>query len=89
MCFAVPNNAVHGGIRINVAGREPEGKVMPGRDVDSLCERLAAEILEIVNLETGTPIADRVFRASDVYSGKHLDSLPDVLVEWNQTAPCA
>jgi predicted AlkP superfamily phosphohydrolase/phosphomutase len=87
LCFTVPNNSAHGGIRVNLAGREPEGKVMPGRDFDALCERLAAEILEIVNLETGAPIADRVFRAEDMYSGEYLGFLPDVLVEWNQDSP--
>jgi len=86
-CFAVPNNAVHGGIRINVAGREPQGTIARGAQFDALCESLAADILEIVNLDTGEPIADRVFRADSVYAGEYLDFLPDVLIEWNQRHP--
>lgn len=86
-CFAVPNNAVHGGIRVNLAGREPEGKVRRGDEFDALCEAVAADILEIVNLDTGDPIATRAFRADSVYSGEYLDFLPDVLVEWNQHSP--
>jgi predicted AlkP superfamily phosphohydrolase/phosphomutase len=86
-CFAVPNNAVHGGIRINLAGREPEGKVARGAECDTLCERLAADILDIVNADTGRPIADRVLRADRFYSGECLDFLPDVLIEWNQESP--
>jgi predicted AlkP superfamily phosphohydrolase/phosphomutase len=86
-CFTVPNNAVHAGIRVNLAGREPEGKVRRGDEFDALCEAVAADILEIVNLDTGDPIANRVFRADSVYSGEYLDFLPDVLVEWNQDSP--
>ena len=87
LCFSVPNNAVHGGIRINLAGREPAGKVQPGAAYDNLCRRIAADIMEIVNLDTGEPIADRVLRTDSVYSGEHLDCLPDLLVEWNQRHP--
>jgi len=86
-CFAVPNNAVHGGIRINLAGREPAGAITRGPEFDALCEGLAADILDIVNLDTGEPIADRVFRADSVYAGEYLDFLPDVLIEWNQRSP--
>ena len=86
-CFAVPNNAVHGGIRVNLVDREPRGKVARGSEFDALCDGLAADILEIVNLETGERIADRVFRADGLYSGDYLDFLPDVLVEWNQKSP--
>jgi predicted AlkP superfamily phosphohydrolase/phosphomutase len=86
-CFAVPNNAAHGGIRINLAGREPDGKVTRGADYDALCERLADDIMRIVNLDTGRPIAERVLRTDGVYEGEYLDYLPDVLVEWNTDAP--
>jgi predicted AlkP superfamily phosphohydrolase/phosphomutase len=86
-CFSVPNNAVHGGIRVNLAGREPDGKVTRGAEYDAFCRRLADDIMEIVNLDTGEPIAQRVFRADSRYAGEYLDNLPDVLVEWNQKSP--
>jgi predicted AlkP superfamily phosphohydrolase/phosphomutase len=85
-CFPVPNNAVHGGIRVNVAGREPEGKVGRGAEFDALCENLAADLLEIVNLDTREPIVQRVLRTDRHYSGEYLDHLPDILVEWNQSS---
>jgi predicted AlkP superfamily phosphohydrolase/phosphomutase len=83
-CFPVPNNAVHGGLRINVIDREPAGKVRRGPEFDALCDRIAADILEIVNLDSGEPIADRVFRTDAIYAGENLDFLPDILIEWNQ-----
>ncbi len=86
-CFTVKNNAVHGGIRINLRGREPQGLVRRGPEFDELCESLAADIMDIKNLETGEPIADRVFRTDSLYAGEYLDYLPDVLIEWNQRSP--
>ncbi|HET9046733.1 MAG TPA: alkaline phosphatase family protein, partial [Casimicrobiaceae bacterium] len=86
-CFSGPNNAAHGGIRINVVGREPEGKVSRGAEYDALCNRLADEIMAIVNLDSGLPIAERVFRSDSVYAGEYLDNLPDVLIEWSQKSP--
>jgi predicted AlkP superfamily phosphohydrolase/phosphomutase len=83
-CFPVPNNAVHGGLRINVIDREPAGKVRRVPEFDALCDRIAADILEIVNLDSGEPIADRVFRTDAIYAGENLDFLPDILIEWNQ-----
>ena len=86
-CFPVPNNAVHGGIRVNLAGREPAGNVRRGADLDALCDNVMADLLAIINLDTGEPIVRRVFRADSVYSGEHLQFLPDILVEWNQSHP--
>jgi hypothetical protein len=40
-CFIINNNSRHGGIRVNLAGREPEGKVQPGAEYEALLERLA------------------------------------------------
>lgn len=86
-CFAVKNNSAHGGIRVNLAGREPGGKVQPGSEYDAFCQRLVSDIEEIINLDTGEPVADRVFRTDSVYSGEYLNYLPDILIEWNQRSP--
>jgi predicted AlkP superfamily phosphohydrolase/phosphomutase len=86
-CFTVKNNAAHSAIRINLEGREPRGQIKPGSEYDALCERLTADVMEIVNLDTGRPIADRVFRTDSVYSGENVEFLPDLLIEWNQTDP--
>lgn len=79
--FQVPTNGIAGGIRINLEGREPEGKVSPN-DYDGLCHELAARLSELTDLETGMPVVKRVIKTHEVYSGTHLDELPDLLVEW-------
>jgi arylsulfatase A-like enzyme len=86
-CFMVTNNFAHGGIRINLIGREPEGKVAPGKEFHSVCSEITNELLEIVNVQTGKPIVRRVIRTAEMYHGNHLDALPDLLVEWTNEAP--
>ncbi len=85
--FNSPNNTVYGGIRINLAGREPDGIVEPGAELDRICERLADDLLELVNVDTGAPAVDRVTRTDEHYERRSLDALPDLLVDWNRSGP--
>lgn len=86
-CFMVSNNFAHGGIRINLIGREPQGKVAPGREFDAVCSTLIEDLMAIVNAQTGRPIVRRVIRTAEMYHGDYLDHLPDLLVEWTNEAP--
>jgi predicted AlkP superfamily phosphohydrolase/phosphomutase len=86
-CFTVTNNFAHGGIRINLAGREPAGTVQPGPECDALCAEVTRELARIVNLDNGRPIVRRVLRTAEVYTGPYVDTLPDLLVEWTNDAP--
>lgn len=86
-CFSTPNNDVYGGIRVNLAGREPQGLIRPGPDFDAFCEELIRDLSAFVNLDTGKPLVKRVLRTSDLYQGERLRDLPDLLVEWDRDAP--
>jgi predicted AlkP superfamily phosphohydrolase/phosphomutase len=81
-----PNHAT-GGVRINLKGRESAGCVAPGREFDALCDRLAQDLAEIVNLDTGRPLITSVLRTSDLYPGPMCHALPDLLVEWEKSGP--
>lgn len=85
--FAVPNNDVFGGVRINLVGREPHGRVHPGPEADALCAALSDDLRALVNVDTGEPVVRAVLRTSELYRGPYLEALPDLLVEWNRTAP--
>jgi predicted AlkP superfamily phosphohydrolase/phosphomutase len=50
---------------------------------DAFCDSLRLELLAITD-ERGRPIVRRVLRTRDWYSGKFLDDLPDLLVDWNE-----
>jgi predicted AlkP superfamily phosphohydrolase/phosphomutase len=82
-CFPLANGLAVGGIRLNLAGREPRGIVAPGEDADRFCAQLEADLLAIVDELTGEPLVRRVIRTRDLYAGERLDALPDLLVEWN------
>jgi predicted AlkP superfamily phosphohydrolase/phosphomutase len=82
--FVVPNNTACSGIRINLIGREPQGVVAPGAEFDRVCERLAADLLDIVKVETGEPLVRKVIRASDHFDRREPDSFPDIFIEWDR-----
>lgn len=85
--FMSPNNFVVGGIRINLRGRERAGRVAPGREFNQLCHRLRQDFLTLVNVDTGTPVVERLERTDDHYTRDSLDALPDLLIEWNNDHP--
>ena len=80
--FAVPCNDNAGAIRINLAGREPKGRVATGeiyeRTVTGLCDALA-EIRD----SAGRPAVSEFVRnpVKDIGSST---ALPDVLAIWNR-----
>ncbi|HVT39645.1 MAG TPA: alkaline phosphatase family protein [Gemmatimonadaceae bacterium] len=86
-CFVLDNGLAVGGIRLNLAGREPRGVLHPGADADAFCDWLSRELLAIVDERTGTPLVRRVLRTADLYQGPHLDRLPDLLVDWSDEVP--
>jgi predicted AlkP superfamily phosphohydrolase/phosphomutase len=86
-CFPVNNGLVVGGIRLNLAGREPHGLLQPGDETDRFCHELARDLCEIVDERTGAPLVRAVRRTRDLYQGEALEALPDLLVEWNDAVP--
>jgi predicted AlkP superfamily phosphohydrolase/phosphomutase len=87
LCFATPNNDVYGGIRINLVGREPQGRIRPGEEYDAFCRELERDLKSFVNLDTGRPLVRNVLRTTDLYGGEHVHDLPDILVEWDRESP--
>lgn len=80
--FTVVNNSAHGGLRVNLRGREPRGMVLPGAEYERLLDDVARDLRAIVNLETGEPVVDRVLRCDDHYPGPEREHLPDLFIEW-------
>jgi hypothetical protein len=83
-CFPLANGLAVSGIRLNLAGREPRGTL--ARDCEpSFVAQLEADLLAIVDDASGAPLVKRIVRTREVCEGAHLDDLPDLLVEWNET----
>lgn len=88
-CFAVPTNANCAGIRLNLVGREPDGRLRPGPEAEAFCARLIAELHELVEPVSGRPLVKEVLRAAEVFPGEHSGDLPDLLVRWHRDGPIA
>jgi len=84
--FDVPSD-YSGAIRINLKGREPHGLVEPGDEYDRLCDRIAQDLLELVNPDTGDRAVAGVIKVKDIYQGNHLDELQDLIVQWKGDVP--
>ena len=80
-CFLIHNNN-YGGIRINLIGREPNGKVAPGAELEAFCAELTRSLMELVNLANGRPLVRRVIRTRDTYDSPATAHFPDLCVEW-------
>ena len=86
-CFLLRNGASVCGLRVNLVGREPEGLIRPGAEMDLLCDQLKNDLMQVVDLDTGRPAVKSVTRTDELYQGKYLDHLPDLLVEWSDEKP--
>jgi predicted AlkP superfamily phosphohydrolase/phosphomutase len=83
--FTVPHNDISGAIRINLVGREPNGRVRPGPEADAFCAQLTRDLMELRNLDTGAPMVKRVVRTADLYKGEHVGDFADLFVVWNKS----
>jgi predicted AlkP superfamily phosphohydrolase/phosphomutase len=84
--FVIPNNTVAGAIRVNVAGRDPAGVVDPA-DYDDVCADLDRWLRQVLNVDTGAPAVTSVVRVDRAMRRHDGDGLPDLLVEWDRSAP--
>jgi predicted AlkP superfamily phosphohydrolase/phosphomutase len=84
----LPNNELYGGVRINMAGREPRGRVQPGQELEDLIAWIERELLALTDANhPGRRVVRKVLRTRDLYSGDLRDGLPDLLIDWDRSAP--
>jgi len=86
-CFVVPTNANSAGIRLNLEGREPDGKISPGKEADEYVKRLVDDLREITDPGDGRQLVKEVIRSSETFPGQHSDLLPDLFIRWNRDKP--
>ncbi len=84
--FATPNNTVVGAVRLNLAGREPNGRIHPD-DRREVLDWLAERLTELVNVDTGGRVVRACTIVDDVYRRTPDDALGDLFVEWERSAP--
>ena len=81
-----PNDSVYGSIRLNLDGREPNGRIRATRKRET-AEWLADRLLELVNVDTRERAVAAVHFTDDHYERSDTDPLGDLVVEWNRNAP--
>ena len=84
--WAQPNDSVFGSVRLNLAGREPNGRIAAGQ-ARAVAEWMTERLLELVNVETGGPAVRAVYWSADIYERAPDDPLGDLFVEWNRDTP--
>lgn len=80
VAFSAACEGNYGGIRLNVAGREPLG-ALPREQVDAKLDELSRALLATKIPGTETPLVTRTFRASELYPGPFAATLPDLIFE--------
>jgi predicted AlkP superfamily phosphohydrolase/phosphomutase len=68
-----------GQIYLNVAGREPIGRVQPGAEYEGVRDQVIARLLELRDPETGEQVVEAVYRREEIYNGDQLEHAPDIL----------
>ena len=48
---------------------------------------MAADLKDIVNLETNQPVFKEILKTADHYTGERIDDLPDIVVRYNRDVP--
>jgi predicted AlkP superfamily phosphohydrolase/phosphomutase len=84
--FAAPNNTVEGAVRLNLAGREPQGRIHPS-DRRAVLAWLSERLMELVNVDSGGRVVRRCVIADDVYRRSPDDAFGDLYVEWERSDP--
>jgi len=69
----------YGQFFLNVEGREPNGKVKPGKQYEDLVLELISKLKELRDPKTGKVIFDRIYRKDQIYSGPYAVAAPDIV----------
>lgn len=72
-----------GGIYINTKGREPEGIVPPGAELEALKREIAEKMKTWVDPLTGTPVLHQVYLNQDIFKGPDAKMAPDLYLGFN------
>jgi predicted AlkP superfamily phosphohydrolase/phosphomutase len=77
------------GIFINLAGRESEGVVQPGRELEELKAELVAKLRGVRDAEANEVAIREAFDTAKLYSGPYLRNAPDLIVGYNAGYRCS
>lgn len=80
--YAIP---LEGLVLLNVQGQGADGTT-PAADYDSLRERVAGILSDLVDPVSGRRVIKKVSRGEDVYHGPYVEGAPDLEIDWDYSA---
>ncbi len=80
--FPMPVFPAWGGVRLNLSGREPNGRIDPV-DAEAMLTLLKTELRALRSVEGDEPMVRQVLRATDHYPEASEAGMFDLLFEWN------
>ncbi len=75
-----------GELFVNLKGRDPQGIVNPGAEYEALRTRVIERLSQLIDPATGQCAVDRVYRREELYDGPMIESAPDLIIAWRETA---
>lgn len=72
------------GIFINRRGREREGQVEPGPELDALCEEIKGKLEALLDPADGASVIREAFVTSRVHDGPYADMAPELLIGYQR-----
>lgn len=70
----------HGGLKLNLSGREPEG-IVSEAESERILRALVDGLTEISDPDTGEPLFSRFYRAEELYAGPFVSHAPDLIAD--------
>ena len=86
LAFPLPIDGLSA-LRVNLAGRDPKGRISAGEEYGRFLDALTDELSTLTNIDTGEPVVERVFRADQQVDPVTMGSGPDLMVWWCKSAP--
>ena len=84
--FSLPSD-VYSSLRVNLAGREPRGRIQPGEEYRRYLDLFIEELSRLTNVESGKPVVERIFRADSQVDPLRIGSAPDLVIWWSRSEP--
>jgi len=69
-----------GRIFLNVRGREPQGRIVPGEEYERMRREIAEAIMGMTDPATGEPMVGRVCTREELYHGPYAGAAPDLVL---------
>ena len=72
------------GVFINRKGREGQGIVEPGPEMDALCREIKDKLEELVDPADGKRVINEVFLTQEIHDGPYADMAPEMLIGYHK-----